>query len=199
MKKVNLYFFRHGETDWNREKRFQGSNNIPLNQTGRDQAEELKNKIERLPLEVVISSDLIRAVETAAIAISNLSLPKYFFAELREANLGDMEGMFRKDFLEQFGNEMWQQWVSPKPEHLDFKFHGGETKRETRQRVIDCVEKFISTSQHNHVAVSTHGGVISRIVHFCENAPLEPVAIPNTCLYHIVWDHGRWVFVGEVC
>ena len=198
MRKVNLYFFRHGETEWNRLKRFQGSEDIPLNQTGKEQAKLLSERLNRLPIEMVISSDLLRAAETARIAFAENPLPTMHFPQLREADLGDMEGMFRKDFLKNFGEDMWQQWVSPHPKHLDFKFPGGETKRETRQRVIDCIEQHISQTVHEHIAVSTHGGVIARMVHYCEQAPLEPAPIPNTCLYHIVWDHGRWILEGSI-
>ena len=106
MKNVNLYFFRHGQTDWNLQKRFQGSHDIPLNATGREQALELQTRMAKLPIEVILSSDLIRAKETAQIAFAKHSLATHFFPELRVAHLGDMEGMLREKFLKDFGQIM---------------------------------------------------------------------------------------------
>ncbi len=198
MSKVNLYFFRHGQTEWNRVKKFQGSNDIPLNDTGREQAKQLGVKLNNLPIEAVISSDLSRAKETAQIAIGEKSLPTFYYSTLQEANLGVAEGLLKKDFLAKHGQELWDQWISPDPGLLDFKFPGGETKRETRQRAINCIERFVAENTFQHIAVSTHGGVISRVVHFCEGAPVEGVAIPNGCLYHVAWEGGKWTYVDAL-
>lgn len=197
--RVHLYFFRHGETEWNRLKIFQGSHDIPLNETGRLQARNLADAFDNLPIEVVLSSDLSRARETTDIAFQHRKdLPCLYTPALREADLGVAEGVPRSLFDEKFGEEMWDAWISPQEEFLDFKFPEGETKRETRQRVLDFLNDFIAQNAFKHIAVSTHGGVISRIVHYCQNSPTGPTPIPNGCLYHVRVEAGVWSFVGRL-
>lgn len=195
---ANLYIFRHGQTEWNRLKIFQGSHDIPLNETGRDQAKQLRKKLDKLDIEVVLTSDLSRAHETAQIAFAHRGIPFQSFSELREANLGVVEGMPRRDFLKKYGDEMWKAWISQEDKYLDFKFPEGETKRETRARAVECINQYIEDNNKTHIAVSTHGGVVSRVVHYCKEAPKDPVPIPNGCLYKIVWEDGVWTFRGEL-
>jgi broad specificity phosphatase PhoE len=192
--KFHLYFFRHGETEWNRLKRFQGSHDIPLNETGKQQALDLKNQFQNINVEAVISSDLSRARETAEIVFKDKKSPIFFYTFLREANLGLAEGKFRADFEKEYGKEMWEAWISIEEKHLDFAFPGGETKRQTRQRVIDGIEAFLHSHNYKSVAVSTHGGVISRILNFCLGELTPRVRVPNGGLFHIVIEKGVWKF-----
>jgi broad specificity phosphatase PhoE len=69
---VQLLVFRHGETDWNLNKKFQGHTNIPLNQKGRVQAESLQKKLAAINLDACLCSDLDRAIETAKLHWQNI-------------------------------------------------------------------------------------------------------------------------------
>ena len=73
--KKEFFLFRHGQTDWNLKKRCQGHTDIPLNKNGIKEAEELSIKLESTPLQVIYSSDLKRAVETAEV----ISAKKYSY------------------------------------------------------------------------------------------------------------------------
>ena len=99
---VQIYIFRHGETDWNRERRFQGHTDVPLNLKGREQALELKSHLQRLNPEIILSSDLSRALETAKIASEGMSIPIHISESLREARLGAPEGMLRDEILKKY-------------------------------------------------------------------------------------------------
>lgn len=72
---MKIYFVRHGQTDWNIQHRLQGSADIPLNKTGINQAQILKEKINNLDIDFIISSPLKRAVDTANIINSDKHLP----------------------------------------------------------------------------------------------------------------------------
>ena len=91
----NIYLIRHGETDWNRDKRFQGQTDIPLNQTGREQASSLVSLMNQLKIEAAFSSDLSRAYETAQIALSDSRLTIIKDYRLRETNIGCAAKIFR--------------------------------------------------------------------------------------------------------
>lgn len=88
---MKIYITRHGQTDWNVQHKAQGRTDIPLNETGRKQAEELRDKIKHLKFDAVYASPLKRARETAEIATDG----KYkiqFDDRLMERSLGDFEG-----------------------------------------------------------------------------------------------------------
>ncbi len=88
----SFYFVRHGETDWNREGVLQGFSDIPLNDTGRQQARVASALIASLPVTRLISSPLVRAAETARLINESLQKPIDHCADLRERHFGVFEG-----------------------------------------------------------------------------------------------------------
>lgn len=87
-----LLLARHGETKANREKRFQGHKNYSLNSLGEEQARCLSKALERFPVQAVFTSDLVRAKETALLALGSLTLPLYAHPFFREYSFGIVEG-----------------------------------------------------------------------------------------------------------
>lgn len=87
-----FYFLRHGQTDWNVEKRMQGHTDIPLNATGIQQAHTAAQRIMQLPITRIISSPLLRALKTAAITAEALKLPIHIDSFLIERTFGSLEG-----------------------------------------------------------------------------------------------------------
>ncbi len=200
--KLNVFVFRHGETDWNVATRFQGHTNIMLNDNGRRQAQELGEKLRPFKIPLIASSDLARAHETAKIVTSFHPAKIIISEQLREAHLGDTEGMLRDDVIKTFSEESWKRWRSAKPEDMDFGWPNGETKRDQLTRMKNYIRKFVSehvTDFSLPMGVSTHGGVLARLVHHADNSPTE-VQIPNCVVYHLeyVVPVDRWVFKGKV-
>ncbi|MBQ6313641.1 histidine phosphatase family protein [Candidatus Saccharibacteria bacterium] len=89
---MKLYFVRHGETDWNLEKRAQGQVETPLNSTGIRQAEELREKIKKYKFDVCYCSPLKRAVQTAGIILQNHNIKIIYDDNLKERSFGSLEG-----------------------------------------------------------------------------------------------------------
>jgi probable phosphoglycerate mutase len=87
---TTLLIARHGETEWNREERYQGHADPPLNKTGRAQAEKLGNDLAGEPVDAIYSSDLRRASETADIVGARLGLPVEQDSGLREIDVGSL-------------------------------------------------------------------------------------------------------------
>ena len=201
VKTVQIYIFRHGETDWNREKRFQGHTDIPLNQKGRLQALELRTHLAPLAPELILSSDLSRALETAKIVSEGSFWPILVSEALREARLGAPEGQLRDDILKIYGEESWQKWLSEDPKYLDFAFPEGESKRQQRDRALRfLIQEMTARPELKSLAVSTHGGTLRRLVHHCEGSPAEPIAIPNCSLYHLEFLRleNKWIYHGPL-
>lgn len=200
---LRFFVFRHGETDWNLQKKFQGHTDIPLNATGEAQAIQLAEKIKKLQLKAVLTSDLSRAIKTAEIALGGRPVPFHIHADLRETHLGDAEGLTHEEIHSKFGDDIIAKWKSILTEDADYKFPNGEKKSDHLLRLRRALEAFAHSQQHQNgdqIGVSTHGGSLVRLVHACEGAPETAILIPNCCLHEINYhvQERRWVYVGEV-
>lgn len=151
---VRLWLVRHGETAWNAERRFQGWTDVPLNETGREQARALAGALAsalagRRP--TVWSSDLVRAVETARIAFGEPRVDR----RLRELEFGEMEGRTWADLDEETRGRL--------ASFDEFGAPGGETMEAMRARVLG----FVSELEPGDHLVFTHGAVIRLLVREC--------------------------------
>jgi len=201
MSRIELFVFRHGETDWNKESRFQGHTDIPLNAKGIEQAYSLATVIKTLKPEIILTSDLNRAKHTAQIVNEDLGVSIIETPMLRECRLGEPEGLLRTEIVQKYGNAMWQKWLSVKNEDQDFSFPLGESKREHLLRQLNFIESFLLNNTHfSRIILSTHGGSLRRLVHYCKSSPIEPIAIPNCALYKIEFEPAKreWNYVGPL-
>ncbi|MEL6407091.1 MAG: histidine phosphatase family protein [Chloroflexota bacterium] len=98
---ILLWLVRHGQTDWNKERRYQGHSDIPLNTVGQTQAEKVAQRLQDERIHAIISSDLQRAIQTAdTIVTHHPRLSVQTGANLREANFGIFEGLRYKDIID---------------------------------------------------------------------------------------------------
>ena len=89
----SFYFLRHGETDWNRDKRLQGAMDIPLNEAGRQHAASAAELLDGAPIDIIVSSPLARARETAEVVAKKLGKPLYIDERLSERSFGSFSGL----------------------------------------------------------------------------------------------------------
>ncbi len=146
-----VWLVRHGETDWNTEGRFQGWTDVPLNETGRAQAERLGNVLANTEFDGVWSSDLTRAADTARIAIGEPVIDQ----RLRELDFGDLEGAI--------WDELDGEIRSALKEFESFQSPGGESGAAFVERVFDFLDD-LDPGRH---VVFAHGGVIRLIGREC--------------------------------
>ena len=125
---TELILIRHGETAWNRELRFQGHADVPLNDMGHEQARRLGLRMAGETAQHIVSSDLLRAQQTAAPASLQLSLPVVTSASLREQHFGVVEGM-RADEIQALHPRAWEEWLQFREDHA---MPEGESAREIR-------------------------------------------------------------------
>lgn len=185
-----FYLIRHGETDWNVQRRFQGSTDIPLNENGRGQAAKLSSFFVGHPIEAVLSSDLGRALETAQILATHFDLPVFVDHRLRECDGGEIEGASVAELIASCGQQGLDQWYAVSPAADEFCFPGGETKRTHRERLFAALTQFVAETPHRRVAVATHGGSIRRIIHYLRPDLTATVVIPNCVIYQLAYDEG---------
>ena len=191
----HLFVFRHGETDWNAEERFQGQIDVALNERGREQARVLAPALGAQRIEVLLSSDLSRARETAEIVARELALSLHLDAGLREAHLGEAQGLTRAEIEARFGVEAVRRWRSWQISDADVFYPGGETGISIAARAFQALEGFLARHPFERIGVATHGGVIRRLMQKILPPGSDPVPIPNGVLYHVTRaDSGEWKF-----
>ena len=147
---TTLLLARHGETDWNREFRIQGSSDTELNEVGRAQARALADELADEPIDAVYASDLSRARETAEIVVAERGLEVRLDPALRERSFGSWEGLTRTEIAERFP---------------DLEHHDGETDDEVRTRVLAAVDRIVAAHPREDVLVVSHGGALNALWH----------------------------------
>jgi probable phosphoglycerate mutase len=181
---LKIYIIRHGQTDWNVQRRLQGHTDIPLNNHGRQQAKALQEVLLPLSIEAFYSSDLSRAIVTAELARAHAAIPIIQDAGLREAALGEAEGLFFDDLHLRFP-DAYTRWLSTGKPNEDFAFSGGESKLQHRARLEETLKKLFITHPYSRVAIVTHGGAMRRILELCENFVETEFRTANTSVYEL--------------
>lgn len=189
-----IHLFRHGLTDWNALRRLQGHTDIPLNEEGRRQATELQNFFKKNPVELFLSSDLQRALETAQIANAPFQRPLHVSAGLRESFLGQLEGLTLTEAHEKFGTVAWEKWMSMEPRHFDFAYPEAESTHQTIARFTQTLQKFCIETPFHHAGVCTHGLIMRRFLHSLRPDLQEALPIPNCVVYTVQWDEKSQTF-----
>jgi broad specificity phosphatase PhoE len=166
----NFYFIRHGETDWNFKKRCMGQSDIPLNITGKKQAEHAKRLLCNADIETICFSPLVRAKETALILNEILDCPLVEIENLKECQWGEQEGKLKGD------GSIFNKWKEG-----DTPF-GAESFAKFLQRTVEAINEALN---HPKPLIVAHGGIYWALLKSIgqENNPLSK--LPNaTPIYH---------------
>lgn len=161
-----IYFVRHGETDWNYQNRIQGQTDIPLNQNGFLQAEGLREKLSAVPFSAAFSSDLSRARQTAELVLQPRSIEVTVSEALRERHAGALEGLDKKSFEDKFLPFFQSSEALNQKSYLQSAWHPEiETMHSVFHRVIDFLYPYVKKSSRNQpILVVSHGGVLRSLL-----------------------------------
>jgi broad specificity phosphatase PhoE len=188
-----IYLIRHGETEWNREGRWQGHSDVPLNAAGQQQALRLARRLadEGARFDALYSSDLSRAWETAVAVGGALGLRPSASPALREIDLGLWAGKTRADIAREYADE-WRKLLH----NEDFPRGGGETYANFQARVLEWLNRAAETHAGGKICVVTHGGWIrAAILHALGLTWGERDRVPaigNGSITILEGDAGRW-------
>ena len=159
---MQLFLIRHGETDWNTERRIQGNTDTPLNAKGLVQAERLATRLAAdAKIDTLYTSPLARARVTANIIAQKSGITATQDDRLKEKSLGDMEGLTIAEFEQQYP-DLHRGWLNS-ADH--FPLPNEETPTQLRERI----ETFLADLRVRHqngtrIGVVSHGGTISMFV-----------------------------------
>ncbi|MBT3982180.1 MAG: histidine phosphatase family protein [Bacteriovoracaceae bacterium] len=178
----------------------QGHLDIPLNDKGQRQAKGLGQALSDIDLEIMYSSDLSRAFETAEIVCGFHNITIEESSDLRESHLGIAQGMNREDVIKKMGQEFWEKWLSPFPKDYETVIESGEAKGQVVKRVLSFLESQLESRNHQKIGVSTHGGVLRLIVHHIDQQLTQKISIPNCACYILRYHKSdkAWSFMGAL-
>ena len=164
---IRIVLWRHGQTDWNVENRFQGSSDIPLNKVGEYQVVEAAKVLAALKPDRIVSSDLIRAQKTAA-ALAELTNKKVEInPDIRETNGGLWEGKTADENRASHG-ALFTSWYEGGDEPAG---EIGERRSDVAKRAVAAIEKEIENFSGTIVFV-THGGTVRSVLGSILNLPI---------------------------
>jgi probable phosphoglycerate mutase len=191
---TRVIVIRHGETEWNVAKRIQGHGNSPLTAAGVEQAGALARRLALEKFDMLISSDLGRALQTAQ-CIAELS-PHGVVADprFRERNFGAGEGL-TYDEIDRLYPDAFSRVREVDP---DYAIPGGETRRQFHERVAVAFESVVREHAGKAVVVVAHGGVLATFYRYVHDIGLEaPHAIPIANASYNALRHDAGVFAVE--
>ena len=176
---MKLYFVRHGETLWNTMGIFQGIKNSPLTEFGKEQTRKLKESLKDIKFTHFYSSPLGRALETINILTEDRPQAKIeIIPEFREINMGEVEGIPRKDFEAMYPVEFHNLWNNGK--EYDPSAFEGETLESVYKRAGEGLKKITENHSENDVLlIVSHGVTLESIFANITGTSIETFAERN--------------------
>lgn len=186
---------RHGETDWNSERRVQGQIDIGLNAAGEAQARALAAGLARYSFAAAYSSDLLRASDTAQIATAGLGLAVSPAPALRERHFGVLQGLTMDEAVLRYPAIHRQHQARS----LDSDYRGGETLAGFARRVMAGLSEMAARHAGQTVLAFTHGGVLDIVYRAATGRALEAprdFLLPNAAVNWLEHDDGLWRLIS---
>ena len=191
MKETEIILIRHGETEWNSQKRMQGHSNSDLSSVGQAQIQALGQWMKNVPFDLIYSSDSLRAKQTAE-AITQFSGHELQFDQrLREKNLGVFEGLTSEDARERHP-EVFRLF---KTAGSTYVIDEGESTQQLQDRALEIVNEIRIKHPEERVLLVTHGGFIRVVMKHSLGLSLETPTrflIRNTGVFRLVWE-DKWI------
>ncbi|KYD09131.1 histidine phosphatase family protein [Heyndrickxia sporothermodurans] len=178
---TRIGFIRHGSTAWNKERRAQGNSNIPLDEEGLLQARKLAERISQEKWDVIYSSDLSRARQTAEIIGEKLQhIPLHLDERLREVSGGQIEGTTESERISKWGSS-WRE--------LDL---GIEKVDSVIKRGRPLIEEIITKHHSKNILIVSHGGFIQCLLSDLVPHLKQEQSLRNTSLTKILHKENGW-------
>ncbi|MDB5761872.1 MAG: histidine phosphatase family protein [Herminiimonas sp.] len=188
---TEIILVRHGETDWNVEKRLQGHLDIALNAEGERQAAALGQALSAEPVDAIFASDLQRAMQTAQAIAAPRAMAIHIEPALRERCYGAFEGLLYGDI----GKRYPDAYAAWRAHDVDARFpagrHQAETLREFFERAMGVITRLANAYGNRKIVVVTHGGVLECVYRAAKAIgflPARDFDIFNASINRIVWN-----------
>ncbi|WP_048601745.1 histidine phosphatase family protein [Rubeoparvulum massiliense] len=178
---MRLTIVRHGESLGNVQRVLQGQQDYPLTERGKQQADKVARRLVKEPFDVILSSDLTRAYDTALAIAKYHRLPVIKMKELREFQWGILEGLTQGEVVEQYPDLVDEDWGNS-------GLHGVEGREAIRQRARLVINLLLDEYLHDRVCLVSHGGFINALIMELLNIEWDgavPFAFHNTSVSQV--------------
>lgn len=192
---MKIYIARHGKTEWNQAKIFQGWKNSNLTEEGVESARKLKEKLKGISFDYIYSSPLGRALDTAKY-IKDEDQELILIDELKEMGFGHWQGRNKDEIKDLYRDNYYNLYKNPEL----YQAEDGESFEQVKKRVLVGLEKIIKNGGNNVLLVS-HGMVIQTIQSIASDLSLEdfwkPRFAENTSLMVLEYKEDRLNIIQE--
>jgi broad specificity phosphatase PhoE len=187
---MELILIRHGESEGNRSRIYQGWGDCPLSDLGREQAAKVFSILQTTHIDTVISSDSVRAYETARLIFPTAHIDTT--SSLRETNCGDLSGLSIEQASAQFGEKCTEN-----PDPCDLRPFSGEHVKDMEVRVRSFVRTLVEEESGTRVAMVTHGGPLKALIAYVLQTDFisicDLITFNNCGISLLQFQLGRWV------
>lgn len=172
---VKIYLTRHGQTEWNLQKRMQGWFDSPLTQEGQQAAIALGRRLAQIPFSAIYASSSGRTVDTAKFICCERQIPIFFKQQLREINVGEWQGMTDSEIRRTYPEQYHHYYNHP----TEYKSEEGETFEDVLQRVLPVIKDVIEDYEDDEpVLIVTHAVVKKLLIAHFQNQSIDHVWDP---------------------
>ena len=201
----NILLIRHGQSEWNKLNLFTGFKNIELSEQGIDEANKAGQNFKNLNIkfDIVFTSELKRAQETAKIILKNLDQWNYLYGEgkiitdinLNERDYGDLTGLNKKETADKFGEEQvhkWRRGYSDQPPN-------GESLEDVVRRVKiyfeESINPAIQSADNNNILIAAHGNSLRAlliVMNIYDSSNINSVELSTGVPIHVILENNKF-------
>jgi len=182
---TTIYLTRHGQTEWNLEKRLQGHGNSPLTEFGLNRAKELSERIKDIDIDTIYTSPIERAYKTAEIVKGDKYIEVKVHEGLKEMNFGDYEGKITEEVMKE--NPDWDISAIMRG-NLEMRAPNGETLGEVRERVNSAMRDIIKENEGKNILIVAHGITLKAIMTFFNDQEANNEVMEQASLTKVIVD-----------
>ena len=189
MKETEIILIRHGETEWNSQKRMQGHSNSNLSEVGRGQIQALGELMKNVSFDHIYSSDSLRARQTAEAITQYSGHTLQFDQRIREKNLGVFEGLTSTEAKERHP-EVYRLF---KTAGANYVIDEGESTQQLLERALEFIEEIRLRHPQKRVVMVTHGGVVRVLMKHALGLSIDAPTrfiIKNTGIFGLIWNEN---------
>jgi len=189
MKETEIILIRHGETEWNSQKRMQGHSNSDLSEVGRGQIQALGELMKNVSFDYIYSSDSLRARQTAEAITQYSGHTLQFDQRIREKNLGVFEGLTSTEAKE-LHPEIYRLF---KTAGANYVIDEGESTQQLLERALEFIEEIRRRHPQERVVMVTHGGVVRVLMKHALGLSIDAPTrfiIKNTGIFGLIWNEN---------
>ncbi|MEC9461157.1 MAG: histidine phosphatase family protein [SAR324 cluster bacterium] len=189
MKETEIIFIRHGETEWNSQKRMQGHSNSDLSEVGMGQIQALGELMKNVSFDHIYSSDSLRTRQTAEAITQYSGHTLQFDQRIREKNLGVFEGLTSTEARERHP-EIYRLF---KTAGANYVIDEGESTQQLLERALEFIEEIRRRHPQERVVMVTHGGVVRVLMKHALGLSIDAPTrfiIKNTGIFGLIWNEN---------